>query len=353
MRPSRRTKELLNKAKESCLLAVDVYNKPKTSFRSSAYIVLMTIAWTSLFHATFEKKKITYHYKKKDSNRYILIDGERKAWELKGCAKEYFKANLKDDEPIKKNIEFFIPLRNKIEHRFMPELDKVIFGECQSFLHNFETILEKEFGSKNAINEDLVFSLQFAKKIDKKQMGKNQDAAFQAIKNHIKKFRENLDENVFSDQRYSFKIYLLPKLISNQNRADFAINWVDYDANKPEEMKKYQHLIGFIKERVQPVSNIGLHKAGYVSEKVKGRLVEKYGELVKFGPATNHHKCIVYYKIRPKKGEPKDKTKKEYCIYDSAHEDYLYTDEWISFLINKLQDKTEFLKIFPNYKGLI
>ena len=48
-----KAKNLLEKAKESCLLAVDIYNKPKTSFKSDAYIILMNIAWTSLFHTIF------------------------------------------------------------------------------------------------------------------------------------------------------------------------------------------------------------------------------------------------------------------------------------------------------------
>jgi hypothetical protein len=45
------------KARESAILAVDIYNKPATRFRSGGFIVLMTIAWTSLFHAVFFKQR--------------------------------------------------------------------------------------------------------------------------------------------------------------------------------------------------------------------------------------------------------------------------------------------------------
>ena len=48
-----KAKNLLDKAKESCLLAVDIYNKPKTEFKSGAYIILMNVAWTSLFMRFF------------------------------------------------------------------------------------------------------------------------------------------------------------------------------------------------------------------------------------------------------------------------------------------------------------
>ena len=37
-------KQMLSKARESALLAVEVYNKPATKFKSGGYVVLMTIA---------------------------------------------------------------------------------------------------------------------------------------------------------------------------------------------------------------------------------------------------------------------------------------------------------------------
>ena len=62
--------KLLEKSRDSALLAVEIYNKPRTAFRSNGYIVLMSIAWTSLLHAIFEKRGISYFYKKNKSNRH-------------------------------------------------------------------------------------------------------------------------------------------------------------------------------------------------------------------------------------------------------------------------------------------
>jgi len=49
---------LLDKARESSLLAVQAYNNPLTTFRTSAYLVLMNIAFTALFHAIFERDQV-------------------------------------------------------------------------------------------------------------------------------------------------------------------------------------------------------------------------------------------------------------------------------------------------------
>ena len=138
------------------MLALDVYNKPATSFKSGAYIVLMVIAWTSLLHAIFERRKTPYYYRKKNSKRYEKVGGDKKAWELKECVATYFGSS---NPPERKNLELFIELRNKIEHRFLPQLDPEIAGECQALLMNFEEVLVAEFGARSALASDLAFPL--------------------------------------------------------------------------------------------------------------------------------------------------------------------------------------------------
>lgn len=50
---SLKVKSCLDKALNSALLSVETYNKPAVKFKSGGFIVLMCIAWTSLFHAIF------------------------------------------------------------------------------------------------------------------------------------------------------------------------------------------------------------------------------------------------------------------------------------------------------------
>ena len=129
-----KTKTILESSINSALLAVEVYNKPRTSFRSEAFISLMIISWTRLFHAHFNHTIGNKYYYKKKSGRYEIIDGEKKTWELSTCIRKY--GNL--SEPVRKNLEFFIKLRNKVEHRHIDtrEVDAIIFGECQALLYN-------------------------------------------------------------------------------------------------------------------------------------------------------------------------------------------------------------------------
>jgi hypothetical protein len=59
----------LRKAREAALLAVETYNRPGASFRTAGFLVLMVVAWTSLFHAIFAKRKVKPYYRQKRNPR--------------------------------------------------------------------------------------------------------------------------------------------------------------------------------------------------------------------------------------------------------------------------------------------
>ena len=69
-------KKSLEKAKDAALLAIETYNKPAVKFRSGGYIVMMSIAWTALFHAIFFQRRIKPFHRKKDSNRFEIREGD-------------------------------------------------------------------------------------------------------------------------------------------------------------------------------------------------------------------------------------------------------------------------------------
>ena len=88
-----KTKNTLESSIDSALLAVEIYNKPRAPFRVENYITLMIIAWTRLFHAHFNNTIGNKYYYKKRS-RYVLVNSERKAWDLSECIKRYNSLNM-------------------------------------------------------------------------------------------------------------------------------------------------------------------------------------------------------------------------------------------------------------------
>jgi hypothetical protein len=57
-----------------------------------------------------------------------------------------------------------------------------------------------------------------------------------------------------------------------------------------------------------------------------------------------HTKAWKYYKIH-KSGKQAEGCDTRYCQYDEPHSDYIYTEEWVLFLINKLSDDSEYEQV--------
>lgn len=103
---------------------------------------------------------------------------------------------------------------------------------------------------------------------------------------------------------------------------------------------KNTKILKFIKNRRISVSNDDKMRAGVV--------VEKVNEKVEFEFKLHHHTyCWRYYKVRPKNGEMNPEcTDTRYCNYDKVHEDYVYTNAWVSKLIKELSNDETRNKIF-------
>lgn len=323
-----KTKNILEGSIDAALLAVEVYNKPRTTFRSQAYIVLMIIAWTRLFHAYFNKTiGNRYYYKKK--GRYQLIDGERKAWELKTCIDKYGSIS----EPVKANLDFFIGLRNKIEHHNVTEreVDTLIFGECQSLLYNYESLLIQIFGEEYALNESLAFSLQFSYMRPEEQNQSSKrvlSAELREIRNYIENYRSSLTEDVFNSQEYSIKLIQIPK-VSNTDRNDLAIDFVRWDKLDSVDREIYQQITTLIKDRKVSV------EAKNVGRLLPGQIVKKIGERISHSFNQHDHICLyTIFSIRPPGKDPNpDKTNTKYCHYDFANKNYAYQESWVDFIV--------------------
>lgn len=333
---SQETERLVVKAREAALLALDLYNRPSATFRTEAYTVLMIIAWTALMHAIFEQREIEFFYREDDGTPK-LIDGDEKAWELSTCMKKYFGDS---DGPIRKNLEFMIGLRNKIEHRYVPAIDLHVAGECQALILNFDELLTEQFGNYYAIKESLSVPLQTTSIRSGEQIDvqkKFQGRYYDELKDYIETYRGNLPDAIYQDSRFSFRVYLVPKIGNHVTSSDLAFEFVKYDLNKPEDMKALEKQVALIRERQVPVANQGMYKPAQVARII----TEKTGREFKV-----HHHTLAWkmYKVRAS-GEDPESCQTKYCQFDQAHRDYIYTEEWINFLCKKMEDESEYSKL--------
>jgi hypothetical protein len=329
-----RTKSILESSIDSALLAVEVYNKPRTTFRAQSYISLMIIAWTSLFHAYFRKTIGEIYFYKEENGRYKKIDGDRRAWEIGTCIREYGKLS----EPVKANLTLMINLRNKIEHRSCTlegMLDSYIFGECQSLLYNYENTLVQFFGQEYAINENLVYSLQFSQMRTGKQVQANRQILsneIRRVKEYIDKYRTELSAEVYDSQEYSIKLIQIPK-ISNTNRGELAIEFINWSQLSDEDKARYEKVTALIKDKrvLMEAVNAGRLLASNVMRQVQ----ERTGINLDYSSHTN---LCYLFRIRSRsatEGDPLN-TNTKFCHYDHAHKSHVYNPQWVDLVCNVL-----------------
>jgi hypothetical protein len=295
----------------------------------------MVIAFTALFHAVFNRKGKEYWYKN-EAGDPIIIDGDYKFWELKTCLNEYY---FGETNPVTENLRLLIALRNKIEHRFVPEMDILVSGFCQAALMNFEDLLVEEFGEYFALGETLALALQltaFSEELDEALRG-IQSEQYEAVKTYIEDFSQPLPNEIVQSSRFSFRAFLVPKIGNHATSSDIAIEFVPYDADRQEDMENYERQVALIKEKKVQVADQGKLRPSDVIEKVEHRT----GISLRM---YDHTQAWKYYGVRSRDGAPEDCDPK-YCQYSEPFRQIIYTEDWVKFLADKIQDPEELERI--------
>lgn len=331
-----KAKSLLENSLNSALTAVETYNRPGSKYRLENYIVLMIIAWTKLFHSFFQNTIGEKYFYKDKSGHYKKIDGEKKAWELIECIKHYQKicsSNESLSAAVIANLKLFIGIRNKIEHRFWDgsALDIVLFGECQALLYNYENLVIHHFGTEYSLNTCLAYALQFSHlRANEQVLSQKQllSKDMQDIKKYIDKYKTDLPQEIYDSQEYSIKLLQIPK-VSNTDRAELSVEFVNWNILNDEDKEAYSKVCTIIKDKkiIQNVANNNMLKPSQVAKAVKEQLEIDF---------RTHHNTLLWkaFKIRPlSMSQDKFETLDSYCVYDEAHNDYLYTKLWVDFIV--------------------
>ena len=267
--------------------------------------------------------------------RYVKVDGDPKHWDLAKCLSQYFGGT---NPPERANLEFLLGLRNKIEHRHLPHLDAPLYGECQAALMNLEEILVREFGDRYALTEQLAVSLQFSQTIPSEKRSAARAIASReatSVKEYTEKFRGNLPAAVLNSMKYSFNVFLVPRVVNRQNAADAAVQFITVDEANSGEIERLSELNVLIKEKHVPVANLNLLRPMQVVQEVSAK---RPSLRFTMGMHTESWKRL---NVRPKsRSNTPEKTESKYCVYDPAHRDYLYTQAWVNLLVKELDKRS-------------
>lgn len=231
--------ELVKKAREAMLTAVQIFNNPQVEFKSELFIVTSMIAWTYLMHAHYRKNGIEY--------RKFTQQGQRRKFEMTRYG-AHWRLSLWDcldhgecplDEMVKTNLRFLIGIRNEIEHQMTTRIDDSLSAKFQATALNFNASIKKLFGEKYSLDAEQAFSIQFSG-IDEgtaKDLMEEPDLP-QHIRSFVAQFETVLTAEQFNDPRFSYRVAFVRKTSNSKNVADKVVEFVAAGSGTAEQMNK-------------------------------------------------------------------------------------------------------------------
>jgi len=168
----------------------------------------------------------------------------------------------------------------------------------------------------------------------------------------IDNYRSTISTDVVDTGKYSFKAFLIQ--VANHPSANATpIQFIRYDLLDEKEKSTVNRIATLVKYKYKevPMPNLDLLRPGKVVAKIQEALGNP--KVIRSGVEGDrftmdaHTRCWKKYEVRPSGGsENPQNTKKEYCIYDEPHDDYLYTSDWVLFLAEKLKSEAEFTSLY-------
>ena len=123
---------MLDKSEEAFLMAIEIYNKPTISYRLEGFSFFICNAWELLLKAKMLKENEKIYYQDKPTRTISLTN----------CITHIF---TNDKNPIRKNLEIIISLRNTSTHFIIKELENIYLPFMQACVINYSQKLFEFF----------------------------------------------------------------------------------------------------------------------------------------------------------------------------------------------------------------
>lgn len=230
--------ELVVKAREAMLHAVQGFNNPRAQFKSETFIVLAVIAFTYLLHWDYRRSGVDIRHKRVVEGVETVLrtrHGADKHWELEACL-DYAECPL--NEPTIANLKFLITIRHEIEHQLTTRIDDAISAKLQACCLNFNRAIKKIAGAQHGLDRDLGLALQFSG-IDRDQRDTllsdtDMPANIQAA--HIA-FEEGLADEMITDPRYSYRVAYVEQVVNSRGKADQVVEFLRPGTEKGDQVR--------------------------------------------------------------------------------------------------------------------
>jgi hypothetical protein len=291
----------------------------------------MILGWLKSLQARWERDDLDLYIRDDRGRRRRGTYGEFITHSLG----EMLKTEFSDNDPVRSNIEFFIGLRNRIEHRFDAATALLVAGKTEAMMLNYERYLTATFGGDEGLADELRFPI-FISSITSDGIAAVKEIRSRvpvSVRTYIDEFDADLDNAIAEDDRYEFRITLIPQT-GPKSTADAAITWVRLDELTADQREQVERVQAIVRDKIVPITDAGLLPNEVVSE-VSRRLNIRF-------TIHDHTRCWQHYGVRPAHGDPHlERTTADFCVYSRAFTRHTFTTAWVDKLCRALADEAK------------
>lgn len=312
--------KLTDKSKEAFIMAIEIYNKPSIKYRVEGFSFFICNAWELMLKA--------YMINTMGNNSIYYKDNPNRTITLENCVKKVF---TNDKDPLRKNLEKIIELRNTGTHFITEEYEMVYIPLFQAAVFNYiekmqafhnvdmTEIIPQNFltltVSYNTLNNDEIRS-KYPREIADRLIETNEE------------LKTIIDEN---NNRFAIRVDHHYYFTKKKDEASVVVG-IDNSANSKIKIVK----------QMQDPNETYKYTAKKCCSEIRRRL-----EKLKFNIQFN----MFHFNLFCKYYEIKSNPKLCYTIKTFSQPQYSYSLQTIDFIVNEIKKDPE--NIIKNLKDKI
>ena len=203
--------QLIKRSLDAFTLALEVYNRPSLCNRVEAFTIMMVNAWELFLKAeildTFGEEKVFY----KNGKSISISDA--------------LPLRIQNNDPVKRNIDILILLRDQATHLLIPELQPQLSRLFQANVFNYQDRYRKQMGNSPLAGQSVgMLSLVIDGPAPEIGVIKENYGALTATE--VDKFIKAFDDTnrALNSDKFSISIEYMLALVRNPNKSDLVLS---------------------------------------------------------------------------------------------------------------------------------
>ena len=322
----------LQHSRAACLLALRVWNDPQASFKTSAFALLLVTAWNSLALALLQRDGV--EWRRSQDGEPVMRQGLEMSLGTDKLVSQAFQGG--DHRGLRKNVKFWLDLRNCVAHRHLPALDISVIPYAQAGLLNYERVISEEFGASYQLAEYLSVPLQLSGFRDpdvlsaRRRVQASLPFNVQALLSRV----ETDTPELLTDETFMMRVAFIPFVPASGRNPDVVAYFVR-PGEVPDDLSDILDRYAIIPKRmIKPQTTM---KATEVVKEVKRRIPFTFN--------TNDHAAVGrHLGVRAARGDRDRTFDAQFCEYLEPAKMYVYTRSWIGSVVDAVSTEEGFLE---------